>query len=211
MNNYPEQQNKTSMKLKVAADVYLQMFIKFNSIAIFHSYFELLYAALLESDPEVECFTPQPMKIMVKGKRYIPDFHYIKNNQSLIVELKPRGEFDDEKKSICEEIFASKDMQFIVVNNDYVKSEQIKAINWLQILKVNLSSTIENTKNQELKLMSDVACGKITCFGDVIDIGDRFSTKLEEISLYRLLYKHQLTANLDKELISYETGVSLCH
>lgn len=207
----PAQQTKAAMKLKVASDFYLQKFIKFTSVGIFHNYFELLYAALLESDPDIECFTPQPLKIMVKGKRYIPDFHYIKNDKSFIAELKPRGEFDDEKKSICEDIFASMDMTFEVVNNDDVIKEKIKAINWLQIVKVNLTSTIEDTNYQELKLLSDVACGKVSCFDDVIDVGNRFSTKLEEIALYRLIYKHELSACLEKELIGLNTGVSLCH
>ncbi len=207
----PIQQTKTAMKLKVAADVYLQMFMKFKAVGIFHSYFELLYAALLESDPEIECFTPQPIQIKIKGKRYIPDFHFIKNNVSFIAELKPNGEFDNEKQSICEEVFSSMEMQFFVVNNDDVLREQIKAINWLQIVKVNLSSTIENTKNQELKLMSDIACGKVSSFGDVIDVGNRLDTKLEEIALYRLIYKNQLSADLEKDLINLETGVSICH
>ena len=134
MNLKPKQQFKTAMKLKVAADVYFQKFKKFPRVGIFHSYAELLFAALLEADPEVSDFTPQPMQVRVKGKRYIPDFHYIKNNKSFIAELKPRGEFNEEKKLICEEIFSLQDMQFEVIPNEYALKHEIKAINWLQVI-----------------------------------------------------------------------------
>lgn len=206
-----DQQFKTAMKLKVAADIYFQKFKKFPKVGIFHSYAELLFAALLEADPEVSDFTPQPMQVRVKSKRYIPDFHYIKNNKSYIAELKPRGEFNEEKKLICEEIFSLQDMQFEVISNEYALKQEIKAVNWLQVLRVILSSNLDTTSNQELKLMADVINGSVNKFGDVVDVGNRFGTKLEELALYRLIYEGKLKADLDKQLIHIDTRIETCH
>lgn len=206
----PVQQIRTAMKLKVATDAYFQMFEKYNQVGIFHSYSELLFAALLESDQKVSDFTPQPMQVRIKGKRYIPDFHYIKNDKSFIAELKPRGVFNEEKKAICEEVFELQDMKFEVINNDDVLKQEVKALNWLQIVRVILTSKIEDTVNQEHKLMSDVVCGSVSKFGDVIDTGNRMATKLEEIALYRLIYTNRLHAEIDKHLINLDTEIMIC-
>jgi hypothetical protein len=205
------QQNKSAMTLKVAADIYFQMFKKFNQVGIFHSYSEILFAALLEADHEVSCFTPQPMQVSIKGKRYIPDFHYIKNNQSFIVELKPRGEFNEEKRKTCEEVFFNKGMKFKVIKNEDVLNQEIKALNWLQIIRVILTSTLNETRNQELKILAEVVNGSTSTFGDVIDTGNRMGTMLEEIALYRLIYKGRLKAELSKNLISLNTEIKTCY
>ena len=48
-----QQQVKSASRILRSADTYQQKFIKFPYIGIFHSYSELLHAAILESDPNV--------------------------------------------------------------------------------------------------------------------------------------------------------------
>ena len=207
---YPKQQTKTAKKFKVNTDFYMQKFIKYPHTAVFHCYPELLHAALLESDKDVKAFTPQPFNIKVKSGKYVPDVHYIKNNESIVAELKPNGKFDLEKKEFCEAYFKNQNMEFIVVSNESVYEQQVKALNWLQVIRVILTSTYENTLNQELEIMSDIATGKVEVFSDVIDSGDRFRTMLEEIALYKLIYDHKVVASLDEKIINYNTRVKLC-
>jgi hypothetical protein len=114
----PIQQTKIANRLKVGSNFYLQKFIKFPAVGIFHSQSELLFAALLEGNPSVDSFTPQPFLVWVKGKRYIPDFYYVKDNQSFVIELKPKGKFDEEKRKLCEELFLQHDMNFKVIANE---------------------------------------------------------------------------------------------
>ena len=207
---YPEQQTKIAKKFKVNTDFYMQKFIKYPHTAVFHSYPELLHAALLESDKDVKAFTPQPYNIKVKSGNYVPDVHYIKNNESIVAELKPKGKFDLEKKEFCEAYFKNQNMKFIVVSNESVYEQQVKALNWLQVIRVILTSTYENTLNQELEILSNIATGKVEVFSDVIDSGDRFGTMLEEIALYKLIYDHKVVASLDEVIINYSTKVKLC-
>jgi hypothetical protein len=122
---------KTRLRFKIATDCYLQKFIKYPLVAECHSLEELLYMALLEFDPSVTSFTPQPIRLKINGRRYVPDCFFVREGEKYYVELKPRGEFNDSLKLPLEDYARRKNCKFDVVANETVFEQRVKALNAL--------------------------------------------------------------------------------
>jgi hypothetical protein len=73
-----------------------------------------------------------------------------------------------------------------------------------------LSSSFDETENQELKILSDIAKGSIETVGDIIDLGDRFETRESEIALFNLIHKGRILIDLSKEIINSDMEVKIC-
>ena len=198
---------KTPLRLRMSADCYLQKFIKYPRVAECHSWSELLYLALLESDPSVTSFTPRPERLKVNGRQYIPDCFYVKNGERVYVELKPRGEFKDEIRLPLEDYAARYGCKFEVLANETILKQVIKAKNWLHIIRTLVSATHEDTSESEEWILEVLYYDRSLRIADVVDQFDRIGNRDKEIGLYRLAWEGLVHLELDEKPINCDTRV----
>lgn len=210
-NLIPMQHAGIASRLLRSADCYQQRFIKFDGIGIFHSYAELLHAALLEANPEVSSFTPQPLSLRVGKRRYIPDCYYVKSGKRYVVELKPRGEFVDEMKLLLEAFFQFEGIKFEVIPNESVLESEQVAISWLRIIRVLLSARFEDTTADEVRLWESFKSSQHQYIDEIISNGNRIDSRKREIALFRLLHKGKLKVNFNEKHLGLDSEVSLCN
>ncbi|MBL1319699.1 MAG: hypothetical protein COA63_001380 [Methylophaga sp.] len=207
----PVQQVRSASKILRSADCYQQRFIKFTDIGIFHSYSELLHASLLEADPNVSSFTPQPLSLLIKGKRrYVPDCYYVKSGKRYVVELKPSGDFNEELKVPLELFFDYHNIKFEVISNESILENEMIALNWLHIIRTLISAVLENTETEEIGLWEEFLLEQKKTIGDIISIGNRINGRAREISLFRLVHRGKLKIDFNDREIGLDTEVSLC-
>lgn len=206
----PIQQTSFASKILRSADSYQQRFIKFPEIGIFHSYSELLHASILESDPEVSTFTPQPFSLLIKGRRrYVPDCYYVKLGKRYVVELKPSGDFDEELKIPLELFFDYHDIKFDVTSNESVLEKEVFALNWLQIVRILINANLEDTNAEEVRLWEKFLIEPQKTIGDVVSTGNRIEGRAREIALFRLAHRGKLKFDFDNREIGLDTEVFL--
>jgi hypothetical protein len=204
------QQQPTSVAFLRSADIYEQHFLKFPAVAICHSYPELLHLALLEGEVIVTSYVPQPFSLRVSGRRYVPDCYVVRDGQRYVLELKPRAEFDEALRRPLEAFFALHGMRFEVVANEAMLARETEALNWLWIVRTLVAAAAFDTASRERAVWERVWAEPEICIGDLVDAGDRIASFTEEIAIFRLLHRGQLTADLTTRPLDYETGVKLC-
>jgi len=180
-------------------------------VATFHSYPELLHAALLEGNKNVLTYTPQPEMFKINGRRYIPDCRYIENGKTIYVEIKPKGELIDKVRIPMEEYAAIHDCEFKVISNEDILDQEVKAKNWLSIVRVLVSAKNEETQGAEDTLINWLCSEPELTLKDIIDSNDRVSQRFQEIALYRLAHKGIINLDIETKPIEYTTKVNLCH
>jgi len=206
----PIQQYSSAMKLQRSANCYFQKFIKFPRIAIFHSYAEYLHAALLEANPLITSFVPQPFRLLVQNRRYIPDCYFVYKSKRYVVELKPRGKFDKKLRKPLKKYFRQHGYNFKVVSNELVRRNEVLALNWHQIVKALLSAEMICTENAELKILDELSIKGPMELGRIIKVGNRLDDYKNEIGVYRLAHKGLVKMELDYSKINYSSLVELC-
>lgn len=206
----PKQQVTTASKILRSADSYLQRFIKFKEIAICHSYCEYLHLALLESDPKVNSFTPQPFSMRVGKRRYIPDCYYVKLGQRYTVEIKPRGEFREDLHIPLKDALSIKGIHFKVVSNEAILEHEVLALNWIKVIQTLISSEFEETDIEEIKIYEKLINNQEMTVGDIIDRGNRIENRHREIALFRLAHAGKVKLGLANHKINFDSEVSLC-
>ena len=205
------QQQPTSVGFKRHTDCYERMMVKHPHRSVFHSLAELYYAALLEADPLVTFYVPQPFLLRVNRKRYVPDFYVLKNERRQVIELKPRAEFDDQIRIPLESFFNERDMDFLVENNSDVMERSMEAENWLTILSALTSTSSASTEPEEQTILSNFySVPRSLMLGEIIEPSDRIQSINREIGLFRLLHRGVITADLNNEPLDYSTKFSLC-
>jgi len=203
-------QRQDAKKLKRKADWYERVMIKHPARSLFHSLAELYHAALLEANTEVISYVPQPYSLLIGSRRYLPDCFVLKNDERIVIELKPRGEMDSELEIPLQQFFKSKGMRFLVVPNEWALEQSLKAENWLTILSVLVFGKLYETADQEARLLDRFFLQPQLNVGDVIDPGNRLDCFYEELALFRLIHQGHLVANLDSSPLDYDTEISLC-
>lgn len=203
-------QRKTKLNFQTATDFYQQDLIKHPYRSDFHSYAEYLHAGLLEGNPKVTCHVPQPFLFRIRQKWYTPDSYVVEDNQPRkVVELKPRGEFADDKRIPLEHFCAQHGMEFIVVSNESVYERETEALNWLEIVRCLYQGRDLSTEYQE-ECVFDALRAKACCaIGDLVDPGDRETSYLTELAIYRLLHQGHLTGQLTENPLDWNTEVAL--
>jgi hypothetical protein len=203
-------QQATSIKTLRSADCYLQFFLKFAQLATFHSFAEYLFSAILESDPRVHSFVPQPYLLQVGRRRYTPDIFYIKSGVKYVAELKPRGEFSDSLKRPLTEFFKFHGIEFQVISSESVLQRDLFAQSWIQIIQTLVSAKYEDSRNTELDIYDSLIRKGSMAIGSIVDTGDRIQNRLQEIGLYRLAHSGKVDIKIEDSLIDMDTEVSLC-
>jgi len=204
------QQQRTPQKLETKVDFYQQHMLKHPGLSDFHSSAEWLHAGLLEGDPTVPFYVPQPYLLRLRGEYYTPDGYFIRLGEEFVVELKPRGEFPDDKRIPLEQFFAQHGKTFLVISNESVLAKWQLAMNWVEIVRILYRAHHFDTESAERDVLLRFRDAERLCLRDVVDPGDRERTYVAEIALLRLLHRGLLTADLDTTPLDYPTEFSLC-
>ena len=204
-------QRKTAPNFKIACDFRQQVMLKHPFLSDFHSRAEYLHAGLLEGDPDVTSYIPQPFLVSIRGSWYTPDCYVVSDSQRRrVIELKPRGEMPEDRQVPLTHYFAQYGMQFEVISNEVMYEREIEAENWLEIVRILHFSRDLITTNAEQTVM-DTLYDKGECtLGNLIDSGDRERTYLQEIALFRLLHRGHVVAKLAERPLDFDTELALC-
>lgn len=204
-------QQKTQPGFKTATNFSQQVMLKHPFLSDFHAPAEHLHAGLCEGDPNVIAYVPQPFRLRIRGKYYKPDcYKALTNGQRLILEIKPHGEFSDDKRIPLEHFCLQHNMIFEVISNESIFERRIEAENWLTITKILNIAKIYDTIDEEDTLLQRFYQQPQCSLGDIIDTGDRERTYREEIALFRLLHRGQIQASLCQQVLDYDTVFSTC-
>lgn len=202
-------QHTTSRSFRTAADVRLQCMVKHPHLSEFHSLAEHLHAGLLEGTSTVSCYVPQPFRLRIGKRRYTPDCYVVEGHQRRVIELKPRGEFDDALKAPLEAFFAVQGMAFEVLANESVYERALEAQNWLAVTQVLHLNRDMETHAQELQLLDDLQARQSCVLGDILDPGNRYESAALELATFRLLHRGVLTANLTEAALDFDIRVAI--
>ena len=204
------QQRPTSKELETAVDFRQQRMLKHPFLSDFHSLAEYLHAGLLEGDPTVTSFVPQPFLLRINGKYYTPDCYFIRKGKQFVVELKPDGKFPDAKKIPLEQFLPQHGMTFLVVSNESILKQQLRATNWLEIVRILYSARMLDTESAEREVLQKINNNSSCQLDSIVDPGDRERTYTHEIALLRLLHRGLIRADLDTQTLDYLTEFYLC-
>ncbi|MEE8058418.1 MAG: hypothetical protein V3T17_11375 [Pseudomonadales bacterium] len=203
-------QRHTRAGFKRSIDCYERCMLKHPARSVFHSRAELYHAALLESDPTVTSYVPQPFSLSISGKMYIPDCYVVQSGKRRVIELKPRGEFDDALHEPLAAYFSLQGMVFEVVPNEWALNRSMEAENWLQIISVLHTGQALDTDVDESQILIQFQRQPTLALGEILDPGDRLGSLSNEVALFRLLHRGVITSNLSDAPLDYSTEFKLC-
>jgi len=198
-------QRRTRPGFKRSTDCYERMMLKHPYRSVFHSRAELYFAALLEANPCVEHYVPQPFHLRISGKPYIPDCYRLYQGRKEIIELKPRGEFDDAITSALTAFFQHYDMHFLVISNEWALEQSMLAENWLMIIGQLITTQEMETHVEEEQVLDRLTWNEELSLGTLIDPGDRLGHLVTETALFRLLHRGKVHAKLADAPLDYNT------
>ncbi|MBT3015962.1 MAG: hypothetical protein N0C84_22835 [Candidatus Thiodiazotropha taylori] len=202
-------QHPTSPAFMTACDFHRQHMIKHPFASDFHSYSELLHACLLEGDPTVISYVPQPYRLRVQKKRYTPDCHIVSEGEpQRVVELRPGGKMPEHEKLALVAFFQQFRTVFEVISNESVLEREMEALNWREIVQILHQARQFTTTDAEQQVLERLTQKGPCSLGDIIDDGDRERTYLLEIALFRLLHRGYLRAELHEAPLDYDTEVT---
>jgi len=208
IDSWVPRQIKTSLKLLKSTDYYEQAGLKFSGVGQFHSRAELLHAALLEGDPKVKRYTPQPFRFRIGSKWYIPDC-YVELDKKIIRELKPNGRFDEDLQELLGTFCSLRNIKFETLSNEQVFQQECLAENWLTIIRLLSWARDVDSDEKEKEIIESMLSNPSFCLGDVVDISDRKRTYISEIAIFRLLHRGILNADLVTKRLSFDTEFEL--
>ena len=207
---HPEQQ-PSGREIRQRADFHEQRMIKFAERACFHSLQELFHASLLESDPEVPYYVPQPFKLWIKGEPYIPDIYFVRQGRRYVGELKPEENgFPDEKRIPLEAFFNFHRMTFIVITNESVMEREVEAQNWLKVVRHLLDAEYLDTAKAEWDIYEEITRTGQKYLIDYVDPGDRESSEIREAAVYRLLHAGKIETDMTTRFIGFDSELRPC-
>lgn len=203
-------QHKTSIGIKRSTDCYQRYMLKFNELAVFHSRAELYHAVLLEADPLVSNYVPQPFNLRLGSGQYVPDCFFIREGKRFVRELRPKAKYDERKLNSLKAYFERFNMTFEVISNESILCQERLAENWITIISHLYSTQSLTTDSQEIDLLSRFGHSITMCLSDILDPGNRLKYALEETALFRLLHRGLIKATLTESVLDYDTEFSLC-
>lgn len=178
----------------------------------FHSFAEYLHAGLLEGDPAVTCFVPQPFLLLVLGQYYTPDCYVLVNGHRLVIEVKPGGVMDDAMRISLEGFFKIQGMEFKVITNESIVARRLEAENWIEIVHNLYAARDIDTQANELRILESIQQQDTVgiTLGEIVDPGDRERTYNDEIALLRLLHRGLVHADMRHTVFDYDSVIWPC-
>jgi hypothetical protein len=202
-------QQWTRAGFKRHTDCYERQMLKHPHLSVFHSLAELYHAALLEGNPSVSVYVPQPFSLRVGSRYYTPDCYVMDEGKRRVVELKARGDFPEDMEIALKAFFKRYGMVFEVMDNERALERYVLAENWLTIVSLLYSARDYGSEVEEIEVEEALAVSSKP-LGHLIDAGNRFGTFMTEVAVFRLLHRGFLTADLSDRPLDYDTEVALC-
>ncbi|MFA0812777.1 Tn7 transposase TnsA N-terminal domain-containing protein [Microbulbifer epialgicus] len=206
-------QRHTPVKLQRAFDFRMFWALKHPAAkSEFHSFAEYLHAGLLEGDPKVTSFVPQPYRLRVHGRYYTPDCYVLTNGHRQVLEIKPKGIFDDSLRVPLEHYFLLHNIEFKVISNESILARQREAENWIEIVHTLFAARDINTHANELgllRLLQDHREDGLEV-REIVDPGDRERTYSDEIALLRLMHRGLVCTDLTTAVFDYDCVIRPC-
>lgn len=209
-------QHLANLRFQVSVNWYEQQFLKHNEVSVFHTPWELYFAVLLEIDPQVSSFVPQPFCFHIGRQRYIPDFYLERTGHIQIVEVKTDKEIDEDgnwtRKTIAGPIAdycAVQGWTFKVIANSWLKKQQILVERWLPIIRCLQHHKELITDQQEITLLTQLNAVSHYQLQDVINPMDRKNSLPMEIALYRLALRGQISLDIQHTALSPQSRIML--
>lgn len=204
-------QQKTAPNFKTTCDFRHQCMLKHPFLSDFHCRAEHLHAGLLEGDPAVTSYVPQPFRLRIRRRRYTPDCYVVSDNHPRRVqELRPGGEMPEDQQIPLTHFLTQYGFQFEVISNESVYEREVEAENWLEIVRIlHQTRHLSTTDAEQIVLETLYEKGPCT-LGDLIDPGDRERTYFQEIALFRLMHRGLVRAALTERPLDYDTELTLC-
>lgn len=195
----------SSRDILVSADTYQQRFLKYPHRGTFHSYAEYLHAILLESHRAVTSFVPQPFKLYIRNRRYIPDCYVVENGERKVIELKGSAEKTPLPLAVITHFFALQGLRFEVIDNQTVLQHEREARHWLRLIQALVVAERYACDTRRLERDILAQCMESPCcVADVLTPGRRDQWP-REIALYRLLHRHWLETDLKMRYLNYDS------
>lgn len=203
-------QQPSRLAIQRSSDFRAQRMLKCPEICHFHTLAEFFHAALLEGDPAVELYVPQPFRLRFGRSTYFPDIYYVRAGEPVVAELKPDGEFDEALRRAASDYFAAYDTTFLVIANEEVIARAMEAQNWLKVVRWLLSYPAIDTEPARLAVLDWLwAEGEIT-YGQVADLGHRATRLAHECAVHRMLHSGEIVADFDRQFLTAHTRLWLC-
>ena len=205
-------QRETSRAFMTSCDFRQQYMIKAPFLCQFHSYAECLFAALLEADPCVLSYVPQPFQVRIGVKRYTPDFYVTHHEKApQVIELKSdNNPMQQQKVEALTAYFDSAICaHFTVIMNSVVYEKKVLAENWLRICRRLHLGRYLDTQSLEEEVISNALTHCGSTLRDLIKPHGSDSCFERELAVLRLLHKGQLIMNLTLVPIHFDMEVRL--
>jgi len=204
------QQQPTNPKLKKATNLLCQWFPKHPAdISVCHSLAEYLYCCLLEGEPDVVGFVPQPFIIWVGNRRYTPDIYIARRNGlCLVQELKPENQLPLPAQSALERFFERQGMVFETITNEEVFEREAEARHWLHIVQILLRFQSLDTRDREQDILEYLLSHGDTCVGDILPPTNATPAPLIEVALLRLLHQGVVSTDLTQSPLNFDSVLS---
>lgn len=203
-------QIRIGLKDRQKADYFEQKMLKHPMATYFLSRLALLYAGLLEGEPEVISYVPYPFRIRFGKLLFKPDFYVSRRVNDEVVFFHSLGKtipfwFDELSKYLNQN-----NIGLAMIDPPDVFSKEIEAENWLEV--VRRLSNDDNNLSLELSnhLMTKAMQCEFFTIGEVIDRSDRNSSLEIEITLLILIIRGKLNATIQHAPLSYDTRISIC-
>lgn len=205
-------QQHTSLRLMTRADVYLRHCLKYPERGVFHSYPEYLHGILLDVDPDVTSFVPQPYTLKIARTSYTPDVYVVRAGQQEVIELKGQRGLDPVIEASARAFFADYAIHFSVVANNTVLAREQEALNWLPLLQVVACADQTGLDTQSMTSALLERCRRFpgTTVEELLSPARRPTQYVEEVALYRLLVTHQLSADVVSAPLNYSSVLTAC-
>ncbi|MBU72500.1 hypothetical protein [Spongiibacter sp.] len=205
-------QQRSSLRLATNADVYLRRCLKYPGRGVFHSYPEYLHGILLDVDPDVTSFVPQPYTLKIARTSYTPDVYVVRTGQQAVIELKGKRGLDPLIEASARAFFADYGIHFSVVSNNTVLAREREALNWLPLLQVLACADQTGLDTQSMTSTLLERCRRFpgTTVEELLSPARRPTQYVEEVALYRLLVTHQLSADLVSAPLNYSSVLTAC-
>ncbi|WP_138441354.1 hypothetical protein [Marinobacter alexandrii] len=198
-------QHRANRRFRSHCDFWQQRLLKHPHRSEFHSRAEYLHAGLLEGNPAVTAFVPQPFLLQVGRQWYTPDVYVVEDGRRRVVEIKPEGRMDEALQGPVTAFFARHDVAFEVVANERILEQQQAAENWLELVRRLVAAgerdtTVAETQVWEALLRQPQGL----TLGALIDGGARERTYTREIALYRLMHRGRVRAPFHDKRLDFD-------
>lgn len=201
-------QQHTPVRLLRSVNAYLQHGVKYPFIATFHSYAEFISGLLLEAEPCVSNWVPQPFRLRLGKTSYTPDVYFVRGGQQVVREIKSAKQIDawSSKYLKClKEFFSFHEMMFDVVTNDTILEQERLALHYLPIIQTVSQGRMIDTRNQERLVVEQLEVESPLPLHHFIDPTDREGSANTELALFRLLLRGKIQADLSFAPLDYRT------